>query len=773
MSGMSFGFAVEFEDRVTGPARSANRALKALIKTIVNVQSAAGNSPAWNAWASGLASVTAAATAAAGGMRQTRSALGGLGRGFSAVQTPMRQAGQQMEFWKRSFLGANISIWTHKMYAGISGVVDGLGSLVEAGARVETQLQDVAILVSGAGDPKVLKELEDESARIASINSKSQTEVLAGMAILGQQGADAKKVLAQVGDVLNLSVVGGRHVDTEKAAMLISRAMNLYTRDTMEANKQLKNSAAAADAFTKASNVTNYSVHGLGSAITSLGSAAANQNLSMEEAIGYMNLFKGAGNIDSVTGRVLGKVLTEISIGGKKVSSALQGTGVSLSDISPKVVGARTALENMNKVFGGPDGLQRAVKAFGRDGERVNTAMGGWEKSYDDYTANMLKAASAQEVATKKGNTLASQWGRLKNKIEPIGKALTDAFDPIFGPFLQKVNTLVENLMPVMQKFFVWVAESAKSFFDSIGVWSGALRVLSTKNTEESSSAIREVLQQLIIRFAYAKLVVMDFVGGVREGFGEAVGEVGKFLKPLGTAIKGLLEHFGLLDAKKGFGAKEIGKIVGWFTVIAGVMAGIILTSVVATALFAAWPALFVLGAALIVDNWKPILDLLGKIGEALEKVMSYTPAGLWLALKNAALNPESKVGQAAGLVSATVTPEEIEQARRNLRMWHGGQPDESLRAQGLGPWNQSVPTENTTPPQDARAPLMSVTEEDRKASVASAVNNNNQSRTSTVNVQAGAVQVTGEGLEGGFDEALKKLTKALVQAQRLGEGMN
>lgn len=188
----------------------------------------------------------------------------------------------------------------------------------------EQSMASVAAITGATGQE--LAALRDIAKELGATTEFSASQAADGLKFLGMAGFDAAESIQAIPDVLNLATAAS--MDLAQAADITSNIMGAFGIAATNANQ-------AADVLALAASRANTDVAQLGSAMAMAGPVANALGVDIGETAAAIGALSDLGIQGSMAGTGLRRVLSSLANATPAATKALNGLGLSMSDLNP------------------------------------------------------------------------------------------------------------------------------------------------------------------------------------------------------------------------------------------------------------------------------------------------------------------------------------------------------------------------------------------------------------------------------------------------------
>jgi len=382
------------------------------------------------------------------------------------------------------------------------------GASLSVGGSFESAMARVgAISQASAADVATMAEKARQMGRDLPI---SATEAAEAFGTLAQRGMSVKDMLAEVDDVVKLSV--SQQTDMTTAADLLGSTMQVFGLDVSE-------SARLVDLFNNACNDSALSIGDFGIAMQYAAPDAKAVGYSVEALVASMEALSQAGFMSEKIGTGLRGIFASLAKAANEGGGAFASMGIKITDASGKLLPLADIFDQVAKA-GLNAGQMQAL--FGTEAGSVAMQLAKSASSLKTYEEGLRKAGSAADNMARVQETLASKIDNLKGSLAEVGLI---GFDQIGG----SAKSLLDSLVELVNVFGDWL---------------------------KTSGLVGESLDGLMRGFGAAGMSADDFgaalekidvkaVGEKFENFGRAVRAFGAALGDVASAVpwEWLVDH--------------------------------------------------------------------------------------------------------------------------------------------------------------------------------------------------------------------------------------
>jgi TP901 family phage tail tape measure protein len=326
--------------------------------------------------------------------------------------------------------------------AALSSVQEFVAGVVETGSAFQAQIDLVGALGGATGQQ--LQQIQDEARKLGRETVFSATDAAEAMTVLAQAGKSVDESITLAGTSLQFAQAQG--VKLEAATELLVTTTNAYKLQNLQA-------ADASDILTEAANKSQLNFERLSNALRYAAPSAATFGISLQETTAALAAFADVGFRGTQSGTTFRHALAEVAAPGKKATETLDGLGIKLQEVNPKVVGFTGLIERLAK---SQFDASAAIKIFGSETGPAIAALVDATRAgtvnLREFQAGLAGAtgATARQVV-KVSDNVATRLKLLQSNFQDISLSIFDglaepikkAIDAVL-PFLGQLSTAVE-----------------------------------------------------------------------------------------------------------------------------------------------------------------------------------------------------------------------------------------------------------------------------------------------------------------------------------------
>jgi len=427
----------------------------------------------------------------------------------------------------------------------------GVASVREA-AQFETSIAKVEGLVGVAGAE--LDQMADAARRLGMETGKGAQEAADALFVIassGLRGSDAMEALE-----LSLKASTAGLGDTESIARSVSGALNAYGTDVIDAAK-------ATDVIVATARAGNFETEQFASAIGRVLPFAQQAGSSLEDMGGAVALLTRTNTDAAQSVTQVAALFRAFVVPTEQAKTALANVGLSAEDMRNAIAneGLPAALdmldeklggnrEELGRLLGSSEAASAAFQILNADSQTIAETFG----VVNDATGITQEAFEVMQDTTE--NKLAVAMATARDSLLEIGGVLLDQISPRLEDFS---NWMTENKEPIEQGFI--------AIFESVDKIVGGLQdlladdVLPFVKSIFEDTRFQEGMATISAGFGVIAFEANRFVdSGVgqflaeltREGLLNGLGQLGRNLENIGTALGIINDTINLLQGKGG-----------------------------------------------------------------------------------------------------------------------------------------------------------------------------------------------------------------------------
>ena len=221
----------------------------------------------------------------------------------------------------------------------------------QVGTSFEQALKTVKAITGETTDS--MRSLEDETRRLGATTAYTATESAQAMTTLARSGMKAAELLNVTSSALYFA--GAATTSLDKSANLLASTIKQFSLDSTEAVR-------VTDTFTIALKESLFDMQSLTSAMRFGGAVGSSFNMSLEETVASLALFRNLGLEGSMAGTQFRMAMSKATKETNRGSVALKKYNLSYEDINPQM---NTFIEIMQKVGKANMAMQDIISVFG------------------------------------------------------------------------------------------------------------------------------------------------------------------------------------------------------------------------------------------------------------------------------------------------------------------------------------------------------------------------------------------------------------------------
>lgn len=436
-------------------------------------------------------------------------------------------------------------------------------------------------------------------AKDMSLPKATTQATAAALAELGKAGLSAKDAIAGLRPTMLLAAAG--EIAASDAAQILANTLNAFKLPGTEA-------ARIADLLAGAEVAAAGSIRDHALALSQSMAVWAQAKIPVEDLVTSIALLANAGIIGSDAGTSLRTMMLRLIAPSEEAAGMMRAMGISIYDAQGSMRPFRDIIKDFERGLAPLTEAQRNQRLemiFGTDAIRAAvTVFGGGIAKYDEMKTVVTQTGLAQELATAKTAGLAGA-------VDNIGKSLNEAAMSGVRPFEADIQNLARGLSEALA-WFNNLDDGTKRTIITVGVVAGLLGPLAFGINVVAGAAgtLAAALAFLAANPVVAIIGALILLGGwlvylyhtnewFRTGVDAVFGDIKNIVSNMWTAVGSIFGFFGewlvYLWGQGGQFGSKIGDAFRSITEAVQTMWGVVR------------PIL------------EPFLDLLGRIGTALE----------------------------------------------------------------------------------------------------------------------------------------------------------
>gem|GEM_PF-4842604 len=422
------------------------------------------------------------------------------------------------------------------------------GFAAKNAAEFEQAMANVGAVSNATAEE--MKQLE--KAAMTASDSFTPTQTANAMEELIKAGLSLNDVMGKDGLSGTLNLAKAESLSLEKAAILVSTALNSFKNDGLSATN-------AADILVGAANASATSVDQMSMSLQQVSAVASGVGMSFKDVATGLAVMAQNGIRGSDAGTSLKTMFARLQPQTKAQRQAFEDLGIITADGTNKFYDAAGKVKDLasisgilqNSLAGMTDQQRQATlqTMFGSDAIRAaNVLYKEGTKGVTDMQAAMGNI-TAQDIATKKADTLNGSLTRLKVAYEKlsisIGNLLLPFIQAAANAMTKITNTL--NGLTERQKIFITVILGAIAVIGPlIMMFAGLLKVIAGVNKVIKNWGAIGTLITSPVGLAIIAIMALVAVGWflvsnwdeIKEKVGAAIAAIGKFFSDGWNRIK-------------------------------------------------------------------------------------------------------------------------------------------------------------------------------------------------------------------------------------------
>lgn len=289
----------------------------------------------------------------------------------------------------------------------------------------------------------------EEIKRIAQTTKFSVTELGTGMVVLAQTGYNAVQSLELINAVgkLSAATLSGLSTVTD----LLTSTMRAFAKEAHQAG-------TVSDTMANAINLSKLTIDKLRIAFNYIGVAAKQAGIKLREVVTVFALLANSGLRASTMATGLRQVISKMINPTQKVRAALEGLGVPIDALNPKLTDFRTVLLNLTSVLWDNEkqtvDMAKAYKIFQLRGAQAAAAIATAFKAgeYDQMLEKMSRIGTSGKMAAIQLEGLSAKLKRLADTAKLVMVTLGDAgFTAVLHGMVDGLKGLTDSMIAFLE----------------------------------------------------------------------------------------------------------------------------------------------------------------------------------------------------------------------------------------------------------------------------------------------------------------------------------
>jgi len=325
---------------------------------------------------------------------------------------------------------------------GIAGaaIVAPLAYAVKSAMDYETSIASLSAITGATGGE--LTKFKSKVEEVADAQKMAYGETAKAFELAGSAIPELLNSAAALGQVssaaITLSKASGE--DLESSIRSLTGMMNQFSLGASESGRTINVLAAGA-------KVGAASIAQTADAMVNFGSVAAGANLSVEQAVGAVQVLSKYSLFGAEAGTKLRGSLLKLQQAGVGYKSGQFAINDALLESKNRIDKLRTAKEKDAAI----------LKLFGAENISTGKILLGNIDLFKEYTKGVTGTSEATLQAQIKSQTLAKRWEAMKNQAQNLAIKVGEVLLPI----IEKIATKVE---PLVKSFIAWTKTNPKLF---------------------------------------------------------------------------------------------------------------------------------------------------------------------------------------------------------------------------------------------------------------------------------------------------------------------
>lgn len=321
-----------------------------------------------------------------------------------------------------------------------TAIVAPLGLAVNAAMDYETSIASLSAITGATGAE--LSKFKSKVEQVADAQKMAYGETAKAFELAGSAMPELLKSADALGKVsssaITLSKASGE--DLESSIRSLTGTMNQFSLGAEQSERTINVLAAGA-------KVGAASIAQTSEAMVNFGSVAAGANLSVEQAVGAVQVLSKYSLFGAEAGTKLRGSLLKLQQAGVGYKSGQFAINDALLESKKRIDKLRTAKEKDAAI----------LKLFGAENISTGKILLNNIELFKEYTNGVTKTSEATIQAQIKSQTLAKKWEEMKNQAQNLAIKIGEILLPIISKVADKVG-------PVIESFIAWTKQNPKLF---------------------------------------------------------------------------------------------------------------------------------------------------------------------------------------------------------------------------------------------------------------------------------------------------------------------
>lgn len=465
---------------------------------------------------------------------------------------------------------------------GLSVLEQGFNGLLETGASLNANLQELSAITGVTGDGlKAIEKAARDTAKTFGTSAVDNVEaykmMLSQLSPEIAQNSEAMKLMGENANILSKQMGG----DTVAATEVLNTSLNQFGVSMDDPIAAAKIMADMMNVMSAAAQQGSAELPQIKQALEQVGMVAKTTGLSFAETNAYIQLLDQAGKKGSEGGVALRNVLTTLSEGrftSKLAAEGLEQAGISVDYLADSSIPLHERLKTLRKIQGD---TALMTKVFGKENMAAAIAMINTADEAEAMSKAIVGTNSAVEQADviMKGHN--ERMSRYKAKIEDLKIGffnLTEAYSPYIKSFFSGISAMGQSVVAINALITAIQALNIKKTWDTI------ISVINTRALQQNT------FQRLRLGVASNIAAMQMRAINLQMGLG---------------AILARIQASGLRSVAIAFGQATFGA-TGFKMALNALGIGLIITAIVG----------LIMGLKYLYENSRKFREILGGIGE-------------------------------------------------------------------------------------------------------------------------------------------------------------
>ena len=351
------------------------------------------------------------------------------------------------------------------LFSGFMGLVSNVtgqdlsfGGLVQSALDYEHQMNRVKAVVQASD--KQFADLDQKAQDLGASTIFTAGQVASAMEELGQNGMDADKILASIGDTLDLAVVG--NLELSESAYVVSSALNSF-------GYEAKESTRIVDLMSGTALSSGATVEDFGETLKYAGSVAGSLKTPIEDVATITGIMGNAFVKGSTAGTSMRTVMANMSKPTKAMTDVIKKYNLESAQqkiLNGDLVGGYKDMANKLNGLNQEEKLMVATTIAGKYGlAGFLSVINAGEKGIDEMTASIKKNGDASATAEEYIKSLEGQMFIFVSQLQAGALKIKEALEDGLAKGMETLNKFIGLLLEgKILKAFQYLADESEKW---------------------------------------------------------------------------------------------------------------------------------------------------------------------------------------------------------------------------------------------------------------------------------------------------------------------